>query len=266
MRLPSEIYDRDYYLSERVEGWEHFKEGQGISPIKEAELRLLGIGPGLRFLDAGCGRGEVMLAAAAAGCAVAGADYSEAAVAICRETVAEVEGAEVERADVADLPWPDGSFDRILMGDVIEHLDPEHGERAVRELRRVLRPGGRLLVHTAPNRFFTKLVWPVARQALRLAGQRGPADGMDFWIEDTRQYHVNEMTLYGLRRAMTRAGFRDARVWIDPNVLRVGQGHHLTRDLEENPVARAANRVFSLRPVRLFLGNDIYALGCETVE
>lgn len=58
------------------------------------------------------------------------------------------------------------------------------------------------------------------------------------------------MTLYGLRRAMTRADFQDARVWIDPNMLRVDQGHHLTRDLE----------------LRLFPGKDIYALGSNRAE
>lgn len=262
--LPSEIYDRDYYLSDRVEGWEHFADGRGISPIKETELRLLGVGPGLRFLDAGCGRGEVMLAAARKGSQVAGVDYSESAVEIARETVAAVPRAEVVRSDVAELPWDDASFDRILMGDVIEHLDPEHGERALSELRRVLRPGGRLLVHTSPNRLFTELVWPFGRLALRLAGQREAAEGMDFWIADTRKYHVDEKTLHGLRRSMRKAGFRNPRVWIDPNVLRVGQGHHLTRTLEASGFARAANAVAGARPLRLFLGNDIYALGRQS--
>ena len=261
MPLPSEIYDRDYYLSDRVEGWEHFRDGRGTSAIKDAELRILGVGPGLRFLDAGCGRGEVMLAAARAGAEVAGVDYAEAAVEIARETVSGVPGSEVVRADVAELPWPDALFDRILMGDVIEHLDPEHGEQALREMRRVLAPGGRLLVHTAPNRLFTRLVWPAARRILPLLGQRAAVDGMDFWISDTRRYHVDEKTLHGLRRAMRRAGFADVRAWIDPNVLRVGHGHHLTRSLEASRSARVGNRIAGARPLRLFLGNDVYALG-----
>lgn len=259
--LPSEIYDRDYYLSDRVEGWEHFRDGRGISPIKDAELRFLGVGRGLRFLDAGAGRGEVMLAAAQAGAEVAGVDYSEAAVEIARETVAEVAGATVARADVADIPFPDASFDRILMGDVIEHLDRDHARNALAELHRVLRPGGRLLVHTAPNRLFTEITWPFARAALRFVGQRQAADGMDFWIADTRRYHVEEQTLHGLRRAMRHAGFSRPTVWIDPNVLRIGQGHHLTERLERSGLARAVNRVAGVRPLRLVLGNDIYALG-----
>ena len=258
--LPSEIYDRDYYLSDRVEGWEQFREG-GLSAIKRQELDLLGVGPGIRLLDAGCGRGEVLRAAAAAGAEVAGADYSRDAVDVARETLSGVSGADIRRADVAELPWPDASFDRILFGDVIEHLDPEHGRRALRELHRVLRPGGRLLVHTAPNRLFTTGVWPLARAALRALGHGSSAASLDFWIEDTRRYHVHEMTLHGLRRGMRAAGFDRPRVWIDPNVIRVGQGHHLTRELEGSPLMRLAGRVAGLRPLRLFLGNDIYALG-----
>jgi ubiquinone/menaquinone biosynthesis C-methylase UbiE len=258
--LPSEIYDRDYYLSDRVEGWEQFQEG-GLSAIKQQELRLLGLRPGIRLLDAGCGRGEALRAAASAGAKVAGIDFSEAAVEVARETLADVPGVDVQRCDVAEIPWPDASFDRILFADVIEHLDAEHRHSALGELHRVLRPGGALLVHTAPNRLFTTVAWPLARPLLRAAGRGRAAASVDFWIEDTRRYHAEEMTLHGLRREMHSAGFESPRVWIDPNVIRVGQGHHLTRELEGNPIMRLAGRVAGLRPLRLFLGNDIYALG-----
>ena len=46
----------------------------------------------MRVLDAGCGRGEVLLACAARGAEVAGADYAEAAVELTRETLAAVPG------------------------------------------------------------------------------------------------------------------------------------------------------------------------------
>src|SRR5438093_2011599 len=80
------------------------------------------------------------------------------------------EGAEVLLGDVSALPWPDGSFDRVLSGDVIEHLDPAAGEAMLREAFRVLRPGGTLVVHTAPNRLFLDVAWPVARWPLLAAG------------------------------------------------------------------------------------------------
>jgi ubiquinone/menaquinone biosynthesis C-methylase UbiE len=211
-------------------------------------------------LDAGCGRGEVMLACADAGAEVYGLDYSQAAVEITREVLADVPGADVRQGDVTALPWPDASFDRILFGDVIEHLDPEQADGALREFRRVLAPGGMLLVHTAPNRLFLDVTWPVARIGLRVLGKGEQARGLDEWIRLSKNYHVNEQTIHSLRGAMRRSGFRDAAVWIDPNVLRGGE-HHLTQGLEQNPLLRVAERFARTRPVRMFLGNDLYAVG-----
>src|SRR5439155_13981041 len=118
------------------------------------EVALLARRAGEGVLDAGCGRGEVLLACARAGAAVAGIDYAQAAVDIARETLHGVAGAEVVRGSLTALPWPQQSFDRALCADVVEHLDPDEAAIALRELRRVLRPGGVLLVHTAPNRLF----------------------------------------------------------------------------------------------------------------
>lgn len=259
--VPSELYDRDYYLSDRVEGWEHFRDARGLSAIKQHELGLLGIAPGHRLLDAGCGRGELLLAAADRGAGVAGIDYSQAAVKIAGETLSSVEGADVRHGDVTALPWPDASFDRVLLADVIEHLDRDQMRPAARELHRVLRPGGRALVHTAPNRLFTDYVRRVAHPVLGALGHGEAARGMDFWIQDTRDHgHVNEMTLHGMRRALRSGGFAEVRAWIDPNVLRVGRDHHLTRSMESSLAMRLAGRVAGLRPLRLFLGNDLYAI------
>lgn len=260
MPVPSHVYDREYFLSERCEGWDRFRHDQGLSPLKTAELAALAPAPGLRVLDAGCGRGEVLLACAARGATVAGLDYSEAAVEISRDLLAGVQHADVRRGDVTALPWPDASFDRVLFGDVIEHLDPGQAAAGLAELRRVLAPGGMLLVHTAPNRLFLDWTWPVARPAMRAIGRGAAVSALDHWIAESKAYHVNEQSVHSLRRAMRAAGFPDARVWIDPNVLREGE-HHLTQGLERSAPMALAQRLARLRSVRLFLGNDLYAVG-----
>lgn len=260
MPLPSDIYDRQYFLSNYCEGSTEFLADRGLSALKALQFEMLGVAAGMRVLDAGCGRGEVLLACARAGAAVAGIDYAEAAVEISRETLSEVEGADVQRGSVDTLPWPDDHFDRILCGDVIEHLDPEQEVRALAEFRRVLAPGGMLLVHTSPNRLFRQVTWPLARPVLRLAGFRTNADALDFWLEEALRFHVNEQTIFSLRRAMRTAGFDDAQVWLDPNVIRDG-AHHLTTGLDISPFARLAGRLAALRPFRLFLSNDLYAVG-----
>jgi ubiquinone/menaquinone biosynthesis C-methylase UbiE len=260
MGLPSEIYDREYFLSDRCEGFDRFSHGAELSPIRQKQVRMLGPADGVRVLDAGCGRGEVLRACAAAGAEVAGFDYSQAAVELSRETLAEFGGADVRRADITNLPWPDASFDRILLGDVIEHLDPEQAAAGLRELRRVLQPGGMLLVHTAPNLLFLRLAWPLARWPLRLSGHGQSVRSLDAWIAESKNYHVNEQSVFTLRRALIDAGFGDVSAWIDPDVLRSGE-HHLTGEIARGPLARAAAGIVALRPLRLVLGNDVYAIG-----
>ena len=96
---------------------------------------------------------------------------------------------------------------------------------------------------------------------LRLLGHGDAVSRTDYWIRDTREYgHVNEMTVHGLRRALKGGGFGVVHALIDPDVLRVGHDHHVTRDLAALPAMRLAGRLAALRPLRLFLGNDLYAV------
>lgn len=210
------------------------------------------------MLDAGCGRGEVLLACVRRGATVAGIDYADAAVELSRETLTEVEVADVRRGDVTALPWPPGTFDRALLGDVIEHLTPHQAATALLELRRVLRPGGRLLVHTAPNRAFLAFGWPLARVALKLTGGGATVDQVDWWIAEAERFHVNEQTVWSLGRGLRAAGFAPVRAWVDADVARGGD-HHLTGGLGAG--AGAAARAAGVWPLRLVFGNDLYAVG-----
>ena len=256
--IPPEVYDRDYFLSEICEGYDEFLEGGNVSYNKAKQVRLLGPRPGLRILDAGCGRGETALACARAGAEVAGVDYSQAAVDLTRELLSDYPGSDIRQGDVTDLPWDDGSFDRVQFSDVIEHLDPPQTVPALSELRRVLKPGGFLLVHTAPNLLFMKVGWPLARPFVRLVGHGEIADKVDGWFEIAEDYHVNEQGVHSLRLALRRAGFESPRVWLDPDVLRGGKFHLLSGF--DGPAVRAARRVAALRPVRLLYSNDVYGL------
>jgi demethylmenaquinone methyltransferase/2-methoxy-6-polyprenyl-1,4-benzoquinol methylase len=96
--------------------------------------------PGDRVLDACCGTGDLALGARDAGAAgVVGADFSERMLERARAKAPELEWI---RADVLALPFEDASFDAAVVGFGVRNV--EDLEACVRELRRVLRPGGRL--------------------------------------------------------------------------------------------------------------------------
>ena len=97
--------------------------------------------PGMRVLDACCGTGDLALAAEREGGLVTGLDFSTEMLVRARrksDTITWVQG------DVLALPWDDGSFDAVTVGFGVRNVaDLDAG---LRELRRVLRPGGRLAI------------------------------------------------------------------------------------------------------------------------
>jgi SAM-dependent methyltransferase len=119
--------------------------------LRGAVLEALAPGPGDRLLDVGCGGGVLLRDALTAGAIAAGVDHSPEMVRLARETNSEAVAAgrlEVVQADATSLPFPDGSFTRVSM--VIVFLFLPDPAAALREVNRVLRPGGRLAVATIP--------------------------------------------------------------------------------------------------------------------
>ncbi len=102
-------------------------------------------------LEVGCGTGGLVVAAARTGRAVVGVDIASRWLVVARRRLAD-QGlrAPLVAAEAERLPWPDATFDALAADSVLEHLDDP--ARALREWRRVLRPGGTLVVWS-PNRF-----------------------------------------------------------------------------------------------------------------
>ena len=97
--------------------------------------------PGDAVLDACCGTGDLAIAAARAGGRVTGLDFSERMLERARRKSSAVEWT---AGDLLELPFPDASFDAATVGFGVRNV--EDLERALAELRRILRPGGRLAI------------------------------------------------------------------------------------------------------------------------
>jgi SAM-dependent methyltransferase len=99
-----------------------------------------------KILDVGCGTGTMLTHLAAFGKAE-GVDVDEEAIAFCRERGLE----DIRLGEATDLPFGDAAFDLVTALDVVEHLDDDVA--AFREMNRVLRPGGYILVTVPAHKF-----------------------------------------------------------------------------------------------------------------
>jgi SAM-dependent methyltransferase len=126
--------------------------------VLTADFDRLGLQAEDRFLDLGCGFGRHAFEAARRGAQVVALDFGAAEVAQVRAVLAGMaEAGELVvdrvrvggvRADARTLPFADGTFDRIVAAEVLEHIVEDR--RAMTELSRVLRPGGTMAV-TVPR-------------------------------------------------------------------------------------------------------------------
>lgn len=102
---------------------------------------------GERVLDLGCAAGAITHFLSGFGCRVTGIDNEALAIQSASSLFPELEFVQ---ADVSELPFEDGSFDKAVAADLVEHLDDRTFARMLEEARRVLVPGGTLTIYT-PN-------------------------------------------------------------------------------------------------------------------
>lgn len=245
-------YDEVYFLS-ACEGYEEFvsSEGRDLSRRLEQAFAAADVAPGMRVLDVGCGRGEVLRHCSRLGAEAYGIDYSSVAVRMASALARDDGEVRVGLADAKVLPFRSRSFDRVLMFDLVEHLHPWELGRALSEARRVLRSEGRLIVHTAPNVWYDRYAYPVVRWVRILMGEgdRYPRDPRAV-IPANVDVHVNEQSAWSLRRVLTEADFQ-AHVWLDTP----------PQDRDEGLLFQLARHVlFNWPPFRWFFEREVFAV------
>ncbi|MBO7409930.1 MAG: class I SAM-dependent methyltransferase [Candidatus Methanomethylophilaceae archaeon] len=129
---------------EQAERWNELYRSQRRTWRGVTDLGNLRFSAGSRILEIGCGNGKTLAALRDAGYSVTGIDFSSEAVKACRELLGD--DAETICASVTDMPFEDGAFDGAVMFHVFENIDVPDVEKAVSELRRVLRPGAYVAV------------------------------------------------------------------------------------------------------------------------
>jgi SAM-dependent methyltransferase len=178
-QLPQEMQQHTYAIMRRVEGahWGFVGRRQIIEGFL---TRICSSIPGQpRILDVGCGTGANLEMLSRFGDAE-GIDVSQEALTFCRERgLSNVRWGEAER-----IPFEDKTFDLVTAFDVVEHLDDDVG--GLKEIYRVLRPGGRALLFV-------------------------PAFMFLWGVQDDVSHHRRRYTRSNLKRAVEAAGFKVER-------------------------------------------------------
>jgi len=289
--VPSSLYSEEMVVGFAGPDFADFiaSGGERLRPRLARSLDLAALGPGVRLLDLGCGRGEVAAHAALRGASVVALDYSPDCVRLTQETLAlmrerrgqgsvrdraasgvsaeseprlAIPDPHVVQADATALPFPDRSFDRVTMLDVVEHLHPWQLDGTMSEVRRILRPDGFAVIHTVPNRWALEVGYPL----LRLFRRSLPADPRTAY---EHAVHVNEQDVVGLAQTLRRAGLK-ARIWLENLTLEQARWQQRSDAFADvrgasygffrRPLVRRLARMALHTPLRLIGCNDIYAI------
>lgn len=162
---------------------------------------------GDRILDAGSGRGFYLkFMRSVSGAHVTGLEYEHKFASMAREALDGLPGITLISGSVYDPPFPDETFDKIILSEVLEHLPDDAG--GLRSLARVLKPGG-LLAITVPNANYPFWWDPINKSLETLFNthvRRGMLAGI--WANHVRLYTHDD-----LFRAVWRSGLElvDAR-------------------------------------------------------
>jgi SAM-dependent methyltransferase len=199
---------------------EYERTAAELWPAAEHVAALADVRAGAAVLDLGCGTGNAALAAARAGADVTGLDPARRLLDVARATFAE-EGLQGEfvRGTAAALPFGDSAFDIVLslFGVIFE---PD-GERAVAEILRVLRPGGRGWVSAwRPEGGIHEAIGELTR---RMGAPSPPAAGRIEWGEPTKAVPALERlgAEVGVHEATLAFTQPSAEAWIEE-----GERHH----------------------------------------
>ena len=215
-------YNEDYFLT----NWGGFEERlQGkISLRHQRALEYLKVHPGEVILDVGCARGEFLQLCGEKGGIIIGLDYSPTAIKI--SSIWKNENIKVIQASATALPFRAGIFDKVTMLDLIEHVTSDDLLKCLKEVRRVVKDDGQVLIHT-PNQWgdYAFSVYCKLMSLLRLVFRNVEPNLKRY----SYSLHVHVLNPISLQRTLRTAGFK-GKMWFSKHPQTDAPYHRLVMD------------------------------------
>jgi demethylmenaquinone methyltransferase/2-methoxy-6-polyprenyl-1,4-benzoquinol methylase len=181
---------------------------------KRRLVRLANVTLGARALDACCGTGDIALRLAKAGAEVTGLDFSEVMLEVARAKMrnpkSKIQNLKFVHGDAQALPFDDAEFDIVTVGYGLRNL--MNWEAGLREMARVAKPGGRLLVldfGKPANPLWRGLYFGHLRLVVPVLGRvfAGSAEAYAYILESLRHYPAQ----LGVAAKMTELGLAEVQ-------------------------------------------------------
>jgi 2-polyprenyl-3-methyl-5-hydroxy-6-metoxy-1,4-benzoquinol methylase len=274
LRVDPKHYTRHYYLSD-ASGFEEYIRsfGKELEPRLSRIIQNIPLKKGMRVLDIGCGRGELVYWVAKNGAEkVIGIDYSTNAIYLSNKAKQKwpkyiQKKVSFKVKDAKEMKFDNNSFDLVIMTEVLEHLYPKEQISILKKIHKMLKVNGLLFVHTAPSKYFNNYTYrywcyPISSVLVAFNNlftkKKYPNAIKPHKIRtySHRIMHVNEPGYFSLRKLYSVTGFRGKILSTNATISK--------------PIISWKDRVYNCLvylsplsnypPVNFLWGNDFYSI------
>lgn len=214
---------------------------------KDYVLHLLNVKPGEKILDVGCGEGPLMVYCGLLGAEAYGQDLSAPAVEKANSYIKSfgIKGKAIV-GNAKSLEFPDNYFDKAISGDFFEHVNNKDSIEILKEIKRVLKPNGFLVIRT-PNLTYLKFS-RYFKMLKRLIKIKNPFDVVITHTTGYSPQHIGLKTKNEMAKIIRSSGFLNFKFYHDINA-------------KLNRISNGIGAVFSELPVlRDIFSEDLIVL------